>query len=241
MTSALTVSGKWLSQLAGYNPCYRCIWIGYNVRPLPYQMFPGIFSTIDSYNKKIVHAYIDEHGKLPDWLEGLGSIDHYIKPPHYSKFSIFHEQSGITLRGEADGIFRMTDASLTIIDYKTSRYSKNQEYLLAGYEIQLNAYAFIANELGMGPVKQLALVYMEPLTEQTTIAEVDSVISESGFLMQFQPKIVTVTLHPDRLIPNLLSRARQVLQSPIAPNRSSKCKNCVAIDTLTEAAIQNPN
>ena len=241
MTTALTISGKWLSQLAGYNPCYRCIWIGYNVRPLPYQTFPGIFSTIDSYNKKIVHAYIDEHGKLPDWLASLGSIDHYIKPPHYSKFSIFHEQSGITLRGEADGIFRMTDASLTIIDYKTSRYSTNQEYMLAGYEIQLNAYAFIANALGMGPVKHIALVYMEPLTEQSTIAEVDSVISQSGFLMQFQPKIVPVTLHPDKLIPNLLSKAQQVLQSPIAPNRSSTCKNCVAIDTLTEAAIQNPS
>ena len=137
--------------------------------------------------------------------------------------------------------FKDKEETSGIIDYKTSRYSTNQEYLLAGYEIQLNAYAFIANELGMGPVKHIALVYMEPLTEQSTIDEVDSVISQAGFLMQFQPKIVPVTLHPDKLIPNLLSKAQQVLQSPIAPNRSSTCKNCIAIDTLTEAAIQNPS
>jgi CRISPR/Cas system-associated exonuclease Cas4 (RecB family) len=241
MTTALTISGTWLSQLGRYNPCYRCIWIGYNVRPLPYQSFPGIFSTIDSYNKKIVHSYIDEHHKLPDWLASLGTIDHYIKPPHYSKFSILHEQSGITLRGEADAMFRMTDNSLTIIDYKTSRYSKNQEYLVAGYEVQLNAYAFIANELGMGPVKRLALVYMEPLTEKNAISEVHSVIYQSGFLMQFKPKIIVVNLHPDKLIPNLLSKAQQVLQSPTAPNRSPTCKNCAATDALTRVAIANPS
>ena len=234
MTPSPTISAKWLSQFAGYNPCYRCIWIAYNVRPLPYQMFPGIFSTIDSYNKKIVHSYIDANGKLPHWLTSLGTIDHYIKPPHYSKFSILHEQSRITLRGEADGMFRMIDQSLTIIDYKTSRHNTNNQYLLAGYEIQLNGYAFIANELGMGPVKQLALVYMEPLTEENMIKEFNPVIHCSGFLMQFRAKIVPVNLNPYKIIPDLLSKAQQVLESTVAPNGNPVCKNCAAVDSLAK-------
>ena len=138
-------------------------------------------------------------------------------------------------------MFRMIDQSLTIIDYKTSRHNTNQQYLLDGYEIQLNGYAFIANELKMGPVKQLALVYMEPLTEENMIEEVKPVIHCSGFLMHFRAKIVPVNLNPYKIIPDLLSRAQQVLESTIPPNKNPMCKNCAAVDSLAKLVQQNIN
>ena len=55
----LQISAKDLGALAMKGFCPRCFWIQRRTR-LPWQIFPGIFSSIDSYSKKVVHGQFDE-------------------------------------------------------------------------------------------------------------------------------------------------------------------------------------
>ncbi len=50
---------------------------------IPYQIFPGIFSSIDAYGKRLVHGWFDRHQSAPPWLSDLGNIKGYRNPPHY--------------------------------------------------------------------------------------------------------------------------------------------------------------
>lgn len=235
----LVISAKNLGEFARANPCPRCRWLAHHARPLPYQTFPGIFSSIDRYNKRIVHAYIDRERRLPQWLASLGHSDEYIDPPNYRTFSVRDPSTGVTLRGEADGIFRMADGSCTIVDYKTSKYSRAQGGLFPLYRAQLNGYAFIANRLGMGPVSQLALVYMEPVTDQEA-AEAPAVVDQHGFVMGLKATVVPVDVDPDGMIPDLLRKAQAVLSAPAPGPGKHGCKECTAVDRLLSFQRQAP-
>jgi hypothetical protein len=193
---ASTISATELGYYASSRFCPHCAWVRLNVKNLPYQSFPGIFSTIDRYNKLIVRNYFQRENSLPTWLSQLGEAQAYVDPPHWSRFKILDETSGLTLRGEADGIFRMADGSYTIVDYKTSKFSGAQRAMLKSYETQLNAYAYIGERLELSPVGRLALVYMEPQTEEETVLNPE-LADEQGFIMGFAAKVVEVGLKPE--------------------------------------------
>ena len=85
MPAPLRISAKNLGALAMPGFCPRCFWIKVRCEhKLPYQIFPGIFSSIDSYAKRIVHGWFDRHGSAPAWLADLGAIKTYRTPPPYS-------------------------------------------------------------------------------------------------------------------------------------------------------------
>ena len=52
------------------------------------------------------------------------------------------------------------------------------------YEVQLNAYALIGESLDLKPVSDLALIYMEPITDSISAAQ-DENQWEYGFSMGF--------------------------------------------------------
>ena len=230
----LTISARNLAYYATDRFCPLCAWIKLNVKNLPYQSFPAIFSSIDRYNKLIVQHHFQREKALPPWLRALGEVESYINPPHWTSFAVLHQETGITLRGEADGIFKMADGSYTIVDYKTSRYTRGQRAMLALYEAQLNAYAFTGERLGMYPVRRLALVYMEPVSDEETAADPQHVDGR-GFSLGFKARVVDVKLQPDALIPPLLRRAKEIslLESP--PSGVPGCKDCDAVDGLITA------
>ena len=130
----LSISATELGAYAKGRFCARCAWVRLHVKTLPYQSFPGIFSTIDRYNKLIVQGYFDRTRSLPSWLGQLGEVESYVHPPHWSKFAIIDKDTGVTLRGEADAIFKMADGSYTIVDYKTARYTPGQGAMFPNYE-----------------------------------------------------------------------------------------------------------
>ena len=142
--------------------------------------------------------------------------------------------SGVTLRGEADGIFRMADGSYTIVDYKTSKFSNAQRAMLRSYQTQLNAYAYIGERLHLSPVGRLALVYMEPLGGEEAAAD-PALVDDRGFSMGFEATVVDVALKPDALIPPLLERVRQMAQTETPPEEVADCKDCQAMGGLLAA------
>ena len=144
MEDQIKISAKDLGQVALYDFCPRCFWIKHRLRnKLPFQIFPGIFSSMDSYNKRIVHSWFDKHGSPPPWMKELGDLTGYREPPHYSKFQFLDPSTGILLTGSPDGVFTHRDGSYLIVDYKTAKYTGTQDQLYPMYEVQLNDYALI--------------------------------------------------------------------------------------------------
>ena len=230
----LSISATALGAYGSGRFCERCAWLRLHVKSLPYQSFPGIFSTIDRYNKLIVHSYFDRARSLPTWLGQLGEVESYVDPPHWSRFKVLDKETGVTLRGEADGIFKMADGSFAIVDYKTAKYTPGQMGLFKSYVVQLNAYAFIGQRLDLAPVGQLALVYMEPVTDERT-AKMPHLVDDLGFSMGLSATVVPVDLMPEELIPPLLRQARKLSEMDSPPHGTQACKDCEAVDTLVRA------
>jgi hypothetical protein len=138
--SQIRISAKDLGVLALPNFCPRCFWIRMHcANKLPFQIFPGIFSSIDSYTKKVTNVHFDRYSRLPAWLEGLAELGKPVKVPHYSKFGVLDEEADVLLRGTPDEILQKDDGSHIIVDYKTARFTRTQDSLLPLYEVQLNA------------------------------------------------------------------------------------------------------
>jgi PD-(D/E)XK nuclease superfamily len=226
----IIISAKTLGQLALPGCCPRCFWLSMNAVSLPFQIFPGIFSSIDSYGKKVVHGWLDRYGKPPVWLAPLGLIRTYKNPPHYSKFAVLDEAASILLRGTPDGILLMEDGSYTIIDYKTAKFTGHQDDLFPMYEAQLNAYAYIGERLDLKPVSKLALVYTEPVTGDAAVAD-DSNLTTEGFRMGFSARILEVRINP-ALVTDLLKTAANILQLASPPAGVGRCKDCAALASL---------
>ena len=231
--AGLVISATELGYYDSWRFCPRCAWIRLHVKDLPFQGFPGIFSSIDRYNKLIVHNHFDREQRPPIWLEALGETGEYVNPPHWSAFKVEDSELGVTVRGEADGIFKLNDGSYVIVDYKTARYTEAQEGMFRAYRVQLNTYAFIAERMGLSPVSRLALVYMEPSTSEEAARE-PSLVDSLGFVMGFRAKVVEVELRMERLVPPLLRKAKRIYDMDKPPAPGPKCRDCKALDGLIE-------
>lgn len=235
MRARLRISAKTLGSLALPEFCPRCFWIQMHVQhKLPYQIFPGIFNSIDSYGKRLVHGWFDRHRTPPPWLAGLGKVRGYRTPPHYSKFGTLDSETSVVLRGSPDGILIRDDGSNLIVDYKTAKFTAQQDELFPMYEVQLNAYAYIGERAALSPVSGLALVYTEPVTDETA-AQKDANTTGQGFLMEFSAHILPVQLRP-RMVPKLLRRVREIYDRKRPPESAQGCEDCQRLENLFTVA-----
>jgi len=227
----LRISAKTLGELALPGFCPRCFWLKTKARgKLPFQIFPGIFSSIDAYTKRVVHAWMDRNGGAPFGLDDLGEVTGYIDPPHWSRFTMEIPKHKILLTGAPDGILTFGDGSIAIIDYKTAKFTPAQDELMPMYVVQLNGYAVIAEHLGIGRVSKLALVYAEPVTDEQTASQPE-IHTDDGFSMPFSVSVHPVKLAPDMLEP-LYHQAREIYGLPEAPEGREACKDCERLDEL---------
>lgn len=201
---------------------------------LPYQIFPGIFSSIDSYSKKITNIHFAQHRQMPNWFSMFGPIEKLVKVPHLSKFYVVDPETNILLRGTPDEMLHKSDGSYVIIDYKTAKITDTQDKLLPMYEAQLNAYAYIAERVGFKPVTGLSLIYYEPITDISS-NDIDSHMLNDGFSMNFTEKLVPVSLEPDN-IKSLLNRVREIYDLSEKPKGIQGCKDCESLDNLLSVA-----
>jgi hypothetical protein len=222
----LRISAKNLGHLALPDACPRCFWIQTHCK-LPYQIFPGIFSSIDSYTKKVIHLHLARTGRLPSWLAGFGDIGRPIPVPHHSKFVVEHRETGVVLNGMPDEM-TLTNAGLWILDYKTAKFTGTQDALLPVYRVQLNGYALIAETIFQRPVVGLGLVYFEPVTD---IDSAEGLVNADGFSMDFRAKLLP--LERDReLVPSLLAEAKAIHDLPEPPAGREGCKDCELLDAI---------
>ncbi len=229
-----TISCKDLGALALKNFCPRCFWIKRRCEnKLPFQIFPGIFSSIDGYTKKITNVHYEKSSLVPKWLLPFGDFVKPMKVPHFSKFFAMDLETNIQLRGEPDEIIQKKDGSYFIIDYKTAKYTEAQDELLPMYEVQLNAYAYIGNRCNFNPVSGIGLVYYEPQTD-LTLENLGGRLLKEGFYMEFTGKLHKVSLDPDKIIPPLLKQVRKIVDAETIPPITESCKDCRLIEKLTQ-------
>ena len=226
--SMLRISGKNLGSLALADACHRCFWIKQRLKSVPFSVFPGIFSTFDAFNKKLVHGAFDSEENIPIWLNTLGKFKGYVDPPSHHHFRLLHKETGILVTGSADGIFVGEDGSFTIVDYKTAKFTDNQDVLFPMYEVQLNCYALIAESLGLFPVSALALIYFDP---SISFENVQKWKRDYGFDVGFSTHILPVILNPAK-VAGLLRLAKEILTLPEPPPPNDSCKDCRSLEDL---------
>lgn len=225
----MRISAKDLGAMALDDFCPRCFYIKRNVKKLPFQIFPGIFSSIDSFTKKVVHHYIDIHKSAPPWIQNHCPfiITGYEKVPHWSKFKWEDPETGITLSGVMDDVLT-TSRGVIIPDYKTAKYTANQDKLIPMYRVQLNGYAMIYEALNDVPVISLPLYYCEP---QTNAVDIEGHRIE-GFSMNFDAKALMVERNFQEAR-DLLKKAKAILDGDL-PEPTEGCKDCEALANITD-------
>jgi hypothetical protein len=233
----IQISGKNLAALAMPDACPRCFWIKNTVKQLPFQIFPGIFSSLDSYVKKVVHAYFDQYHSAPPWLPELqkaGAVK-CLPTPHWSKFKRMDPATGITVTGAMDDLFLCADGELVLPDYKTAKLTENADKLAPLYAGQLNSYRWIQEGFGQGRVKALPLIYCEPVTDFSPEKVDGQRYTPDGYTMLFRTKEVPVALD-DGMVQALLVKAAGIFSMEKPPARILGCSDCEKVDALSAAA-----
>ncbi|MFC1782755.1 PD-(D/E)XK nuclease family protein [Planctomycetota bacterium] len=144
--------------------------------------------------------------------------------------------TNIKLTGVMDDLFMMEDGSYFIVDYKTARFTKNADKLLPLYKVQLNGYAYIFEQLKMGSVGGLLLVYYEPMTE-VDVGKLDSLIVEGGFRMGFKAHLLKIDLDANGVVLPLLKVVRELGDRPVAPMGRENCKDCGRMGEIVNLSL----
>lgn len=230
----LRISAKTLGGLALPEYCPRCFWLQMHCQ-MPYQIFPGIFSSIDSYSKKITWSYFEKYGVVPPWFNKFGDFTEPVHVPGMNKFFLIDEETNIKLTGVPDEMFKKRDRSYFIADYKTARFTGNQDSLMPIYVVQLNGYAMIAEQCGLEPVSGLGLVYYEP-ANYIDPDNMSEVFLKNGFHLPFNAHLLNIKLDHKKVVTPLLRKARKLADMKTPPNGIEGCNECKLLTVLIEAA-----
>jgi hypothetical protein len=229
----LRISAKYLGAFALPDACPRCLWLRLMCQNrLPFQTFAGISMILDSYTKRIVTEHYEQYHRLPHWFKAFGDLESPVPVPHHSKFFILDKETNIQLTGVPDGIFKCKDNTYCIIDYKTARWTDNQAKILPMYQVQLNGYAYIAEQVGFHPVSKVGLLYLEAQTIAEQADNFESLVMKDCFHVQFCARYLEVELNPHRIIPPLLQQAREFVNMNDPPPSREGCKDCQRVEEL---------
>lgn len=183
--------------------------------------------------KKITWGHYEKYNELPIWFNELGDFIKPIPVLHFSKFYYYDEKLNLKLTGIPDDIFLCKDGSYFIIDYKTAKYTKNQDKLLPLYITQLNGYALIFEKMGLGKISGIGLCYYEPMTN---IDDIDKVTIEDGFKMAFSAHIMKLELDPMGIMP-LMNKVREIGDMKKMPMGKEGCLDCEKIEGMIKLIL----
>ena len=163
-------------------------------------------------------------------------IKQWHKVPHHTKFFREYTEYGITLTGGPDDIFEATEKTFIIPDYKTAKYTENQDKLAPMYQVQLNCYKEIAEVCSFSPVSELSLIYFEPVTDDKTATERWTL---QGMKMDFMAKAVPVDINRD-MVHECLKRTRIIYDTDIAPRSREGCPDCGSLNNIITLLSETP-
>jgi len=162
---------------------------------------------------------------LPKWMKQIGDIVGYEPVPHWKKSLYEDQKSGITISGVPDDWFIRSDGSKAIIDWKTAKYSQNQDKLMPMYRVQIICYSILIDKTA-----DLYLVYMEPQTEKGSAG---NNIIDCGFRMEFSATVVPIE-NDKKKVREALSITREIFELQKPPVSVDGCKECSSLENIIE-------
>ena len=227
-TTRDTLAAKILAEFNLPDRCDRCLWLKIRIGSnMPYSIFAGIISTLDSYSKDVVRLWFEETRQAPPWLSGL-SAKRWIPAPSWRSFQA--DFGELRIRGEADVIFQREDGSIAISDYKVSAYNTEGSRYHGLYEAQLNIYRDIYLALNPGDlVAGLNLIYFSPSTDDLKEYGAIAATTDHGFRLGFKTNIVPVAVR-EGLTASLAIEAAKLKAQPIPPASATKCRDCEKVE-----------
>lgn len=217
-----------LGELASQRFCPRCFYYKLRLHDrLPWLGPSDISTTLSSIIKQAIHAYFDEHSRLPFWLAPLGEISRYHQVPHWSRFNTVVDRHRILLTGVADCIFERADGSFVIVDFQIASQTSSMESALHEFEVQLNAKALIAERCGFSPVAHTHLVLLDSCCSKS-----DPCIREAdGPCLHHSVRVHSFSSER-RSLKSLFERVRALHRRTREPRGRRGCMECVVLQRL---------
>ncbi|MFC1984294.1 PD-(D/E)XK nuclease family protein [Chloroflexota bacterium] len=207
-----------------YEGCKRCFYQKVvNGIAQPSMPLPSIFSKIASLLKNHYDGKptSELHVDLPP-----GIVSHGEKWVGSQVIKLPNHESTCYINGRFDVVVSFDDGTYEVIDYKTSKPSKDSARM---YSRQLHAYAYAlehpaSGKLALSPVTKLGLLYFYP----------DNVTQDSVDRLNYGAEIVWVEVEKDEQgFLGFIDEVMGVLELPEAPEYSPKCQWCSYIGKLT--------
>ena len=219
--------------------CPRCFWLEMKLwrKNAPFRFRPpGLFNKLDAFQKAAIIDYWVDNSRAPAWLGPFKSAEVVLEG---TKLAVDIPEFGLTLSGIPDLLLGMPDGEDAVIDQKTAYFKDGNDPLRPMYEVQLNAYAYLANRVhpAFQKVTRAGFAYFEGQTEVHGANPIDS-ISESGQLVEFSAKIAEIEIDPENIIPPLLEEVSELLSQDEIPPDSAECNNCAMLAQYLEIVAE---
>ncbi len=234
MSETLTATPRHLGYLRTDAACPRCLWWQKRLKSRPPWVpnsMPGIMYACDHIQKKLLRAFIDEDGCLPDELAPYNDVEDRIDFGTWRNFGYLHP-AGIFLRGEPDEIGVRKDGTLVVLDNKTAEYKGSDDPWMPQYETQICGYGWIAEQLYDKKVSGTALIYWT-IQKEAIAADPKKHYKKGSLHLEFAAKVHAVDFDFAILVP-LIGEYRKIILSAVPPQGREKCKDCAALEQLFE-------
>jgi hypothetical protein len=195
-----------------------------------WDVFPRIFNDFDALQKRMTHLHFDQNGQPPASFGPFADGKAYLK---VGRLQYWDKATNITVKAVPDDVFELEDGTLSVVDYKTGRYSKGQDALLPLYEAQLSIYASVLESLGKGDVAKAGLIYFEPATDGED-DDVVELITNKGYRLDWRTRPVEIEIDLGN-VRKLLKLARKLYDMDTPPTcKNPDCFDCTSIDALCQ-------
>lgn len=231
MSDKLITSAKRLGWLNMPDFCPRCFYLLKSLNwKKPWSLPMPVYMALDSIQKRYIHRIIDETNAPPSWLHDPGEINGYIEPPHWNNF-FYESDSGVRVRGQADLILKRPNGNICIVDLKTSGSDPTRDMLMPTYVVQQNVYAMAAEQMGIGKVDSISLLYMAIQKDKSVAADIDPGVG--GNIAYFKARRHELP-RKNALVEFLCLKYRDLCALKEMPSPHSDCKECEMIRQLAE-------
>jgi hypothetical protein len=187
----------------------------------PFDIFPPIFGDFDVRQKRFTRLHLERHGELP------ASFGPFAGPYTFvdvASLKLWDQPTNIIVRGEPDIVCKDDKGRLTVLDFKTSRFSKGQDPLRPLYEAQVSLYAFLLEALGRGDAARAGLVYFEPVLDESD-DDLLKTLTKKGLRQDWITTPFEFDIDRDN-VRSLLSAVRKLYDLSLPPDCNRKGKNC---------------
>jgi hypothetical protein len=220
-----------LGALCSPDACLYCYWKLLRLKfKKPFNFgTPAVMQDLDKHEKQVAAVSLNETGKLPKFFANFRNAVELL--PIVS-LSVDHAETGLSLYGMPDLVFRAKDGSRMVIDNKTAKIKKVGEGLFYNYQAQVNFYGMLLESVPEAyRVSKVGLLYY--VFEAASDDDIVDMIEDDRIMAYFRPTLIEVEYNPQKIVLPLLKKVRTLMDMDEPPNPAKNCSDCALLDQWT--------